>query len=173
MVRGERHDGVADLVHQPVGHGLDEAQICGLDFQPVQMLALAQVLGGEQCRRGHGGIAVLKREDADLVGGAGRIFRLVAERLQRRAGLEHLINLRAERARQIGKFQSAGALVLPAEMTPRGLVRVQHLQVAPDDDAGAAEFAQDVGHHLVVAGQLVVQPDVAQRETDVFEQMEN
>ena len=103
----------------------------------------------------------------------GGIFRLVTERFQRRAGLEHLINLRAERAREVGELQPAGALVLPAKMPSRGLVRVQHLQIAPDDDAGAAQFAQHVGHHLVVAGQLVVQPDVAEREADLFEQMEN
>ncbi len=58
-------------------------------------------------------------------------------------------------------------------MAARGLVRVEHLQVAPDDDAGAAQFAQHVGHHLVVAGKLVVQPDVAEREADLFEQVEN
>ena len=58
-------------------------------------------------------------------------------------------------------------------MPPRGLVGVQHLEVAPDDDAGAAQFAQHVGHHLVVFGKLVVQPDVAHAEADLPEQMEN
>ncbi len=58
-------------------------------------------------------------------------------------------------------------------MAARGLVGVEHLQVAPDDDAGAAQFAQHVGHHRVVAGELVVQPDVAEGEADLFEQVEN
>ena len=58
-------------------------------------------------------------------------------------------------------------------MAAGGLVGVQHLQVAPDDDARAAQFAQHVRHHLVVAGELVVQPDVAQGQADLFEQMEN
>ena len=58
-------------------------------------------------------------------------------------------------------------------MPARGLVGVQHLQVAPDDDARAAQFAQHVGHHFVVSGKLVVQPDVAEREADLFEQVEN
>ena len=87
--------------------------------------------------------------------------------------MQDLINLRAEHLRQIAEFQFAGALVFLAEMAAGGLVGVEHLQVAPDDDARAAEFAQHVRHHLVVAGQLVVQPDVAEGQADLFEQMEN
>ncbi len=58
-------------------------------------------------------------------------------------------------------------------MAACGLVGVEHAQVVSDDDAGAAEFAQYAGHHLVIAGELVVQPDVAEREADLFEQVEN
>ena len=58
-------------------------------------------------------------------------------------------------------------------MPAGGFVGVQHFQVAPDDDARAAQFAQHIGHHFVVAGELVVQPDVAEREANLFEQMEN
>ena len=47
------------------------------------------------------------------------------------------------------------------------------VKIAADDDAGAAEFAQDVGHHFVVAGQLVVQPDVLDGQAELFEQVEN
>ena len=61
MVRGERHDGIADLVHQPVGHGLDEAQVRGLDFQPVQCSLSLKSSAVSSAERGHGGIAVLKR----------------------------------------------------------------------------------------------------------------
>ena len=50
---------------------------------------------------------------------------------------------------------------------------MQHFQVAPDDDAGAAQFAQHIGHQLIVVRDLVVQPDVAEREADLFEQVEN
>ena len=46
-------------------------------------------------------------------------------------------------------------------------------QVAADDDAAAAEFAQDVGHHFVVPGQLVVQPDILDRQAQLLEQMED
>ena len=46
-------------------------------------------------------------------------------------------------------------------------------QVAADDDTGAAEFAQDAGHHFVVAGQLVVQPDVLDRQAQLLKQVEN
>ncbi len=46
-------------------------------------------------------------------------------------------------------------------------------QVPTDHDTGAAELAQDVAHHLVVGGQLVVQPDVLDRHAQLFEQMEN
>ena len=173
MMRGERHHGVADLVHQPIRHGFDEAEIGSLDFQPAQLLALAQILGGEQRGSGHGRIAVVKRQHADFVNRAGRIFRFVAERFQRCAGLEHLINLGAERAGQIAEFQTAGALVLPPKMPPRRLVRVQHFQVAADHHARAAQFPQHIRHHLVIARQLIVQPDVAQREADLFEQMKN
>ena len=173
LVRGERHHGVADFVREAVGHGLDEAQVGGLDLQLLQLLGLREVVGGEQRGNRHGGIAALKRHDADAVNGAGRIFRLVAERPDGRAGFQHLINFCAERLRQVAEFQFAGALVFPAKMAARGLVGVQHLQVAPDDDAGAAQFAQHVGHHLVVAGELVVQPDVAEGEADLFEQVEN
>ncbi len=58
-------------------------------------------------------------------------------------------------------------------MAARGFIRVQHFQVAPDDDARAAQFTQHIGHHLVVARKLVVQPDVAEREADLFEQVKN
>src|SRR5262249_8636001 len=60
--------------------------------------------------------------------------------------------------------------VFAAEMAAGGFVGMKELEVAADDDAGAAEFAEDVGHHLVVAGELVVQPDVAQAEADLFEE---
>ena len=164
---------VADFVREAVGHGLDQPQIGGFDFQLPQLLGLREVVRGEQRGNRHGGIAALERHDADAVNRAGRIFRLVAERLHRRAGFQHLVNFRAERLRQVAEFQFAGALVFAAKMPAGGLVGVQHLQVAPDDDARAAQFAQHVGHHLVIAGELVVQPDVAEREADLFEQMEN
>ena len=44
LVRGERHHGVADFVREPVGHGLDQAQIGGLDLEPAQLFALRQVV---------------------------------------------------------------------------------------------------------------------------------
>ena len=50
---------------------------------------------------------------------------------------------------------------------------MKDFQVAADDHAGAVQFAQHAGHHVVVARELIVQPDVAHGETDLFEQMEN
>ena len=48
LVRGERHHRVADFVGEAVGHGLDQAQVGGLDFQALQLLALGQVFGHQQ-----------------------------------------------------------------------------------------------------------------------------
>ena len=114
-----------------------------------------------------------KRHDTDAINRARRIFRLVTIRPHRRAGLQHLVDLRPEHLGQVAEFEFATAFVLLAEMAARGFVGVEHLQVASDDDARAAEFAQHVGHHLVVAGELVMQPDVAEREAHLFEQVEN
>jgi len=50
---------------------------------------------------------------------------------------------------------------------------MEHPEVAPDDDARAAEFAQHIRHHFVVAGELVMQPDVAQGQAHLFEQPED
>src|SRR3989454_8723239 len=46
-------------------------------------------------------------------------------------------------------------------------------QVAANHDTAAAQFMQDVYHHLVVAGQLVMEPNVANRQSQRFEQVEN
>src|SRR6266581_5783785 len=46
-------------------------------------------------------------------------------------------------------------------------------QVAANHDAAAAQFMQNVHHHLVVAGQLVMEPDVADRQPQRFKQVEN
>ena len=58
-------------------------------------------------------------------------------------------------------------------MTAGGLIRVQHLQVVADHDARAAQLAEHIGHHLVVARKLFMQPDIAECQADLFEQMEN
>ena len=58
-------------------------------------------------------------------------------------------------------------------MPARGLVGVKHFQITSHHDAHVAQFAQHIGHHLVIAGKLVVQPDVAKRQPDLFEQMKN
>ncbi|MCX6896118.1 MAG: hypothetical protein NTZ16_11590, partial [Verrucomicrobia bacterium] len=50
---------------------------------------------------------------------------------------------------------------------------MQDAEIAADDDAGAAQFAQHVGHHLVVGGDLVVEPDVLDGEAELLEQVEN
>ena len=52
LMRGERHHGVADFVGEPVGHGLDQAQIGGFDFEPAQLFALRQIVHHEQTEAG-------------------------------------------------------------------------------------------------------------------------
>ena len=48
LMRGERHHRVANLMRHAIGHGLDQTQILGLDFQFLQLLGLCEVLGSEQ-----------------------------------------------------------------------------------------------------------------------------
>ena len=50
---------------------------------------------------------------------------------------------------------------------------MKHRQVAADHDAGAAELAQDTRHHLVVGGELVMQPDVLDGQAERLEQVKN
>src|SRR5882724_3496023 len=69
--------GVADLVGHAVGHGADEAEVGGLDFELAELFALREVIGGEQRGGGQGGVAALERDDADAVGHARGIFRFI------------------------------------------------------------------------------------------------
>ena len=87
--------------------------------------------------------------------------------------LQHLKHLAAERRREVAEFQVGTAPAGLAEITPRRLVRVQNGQVLADDHAGAAQLAEDVRHHLVARGQLVVHPDVLDRQAEFLQQMEN
>ena len=74
---------------------------------------------------------------------------------------------------QVGEFEVTGARAGAAEELAGGLVGVDDAEVTADDDARAAQFAQDVGHHLVVGGELVVEPDVADAQADVFQKVED
>ena len=49
LVGRERHHRVADLVCEAVGHGANKAQIGSLDFEPLQLLALREILDHQQC----------------------------------------------------------------------------------------------------------------------------
>ena len=66
LMRGERHHGVADFMREPVGHGLDHAQIGGFNFEPAQLLALCQIVHHEEDRGGERRILALERGDRDV-----------------------------------------------------------------------------------------------------------
>ena len=99
--------------------------------------------------------------------------RLMLERGHTRARLDDLIDLAAERLRDVAKLQIHASIARPTEEHPGSLVRMLDDQVATDDNARAAELAQDVGHHFVIAEQLIVKPDVLHRQAKLFEQMKN
>ena len=90
-----------------------------------------------------------------------------------RARLDDLIDLAAESLRDVAEFQIHASITRTTEEHSGGLVRMLNDQVATDDNARAAELAQDVGHHLVIAEQLIVKPDILHRQTKLFKQMEN
>src|SRR6266568_4430977 len=50
---------------------------------------------------------------------------------------------------------------------------MEDCQAAANHDTAAAHFMQYVYHHLVVARQLVMEPNVANRQSQRFEQVEN
>jgi len=76
------------------------------------------------------------------------------------ACFEDLIDLRAEGLRQIAEFQVAGLAFSAAEILRAICWREEWREIAADDDASTAEFAEDARHHFMVAGQLTMQPDV-------------
>ena len=50
---------------------------------------------------------------------------------------------------------------------------MQQRQVGADDDTSAAQVAQNVLHHGMAVGQLVMQPDILDGHADLFEQMKD
>jgi len=50
---------------------------------------------------------------------------------------------------------------------------VKDAQIAANNDAGTAQFAQNLRHHLMVSGQLIVEPDILDRQTQLFQQMKD
>ena len=58
---------------------------------------------------------------------------------------------------QIAEFQFSAAAGTGKE-TACGFVGMKDVQVAADDDARAAQLTENVRHHLVIGGQLIMQP---------------
>ena len=56
---------------------------------------------------------------------------------------------------------------------PLDIVIADQRQIGPDAQAAFPGGVQDADHHLVVARQLVVEPNVANRQSQRFEQVEN
>src|SRR5262249_40551614 len=101
------------------------------------------------------------------------MLRLIFEAGDGRACLENLINLCAECLGQIAEFEVAGMAFSAAEIFAGHFVGMKNGQVAADDDAGAAEFAEDAGHHFVIAGQLAVEPNVLNSKAKLLKETEN
>jgi hypothetical protein len=75
--------------------------------------------------------------------------------------------------RQVTEFEVCAAVAGPAEELASCFIGVKDGQIAADDQASAAEFAQDVPHHFVVGGELIVQPDVLHAHAQFFEEMKD
>ncbi|MGD0615552.1 MAG: hypothetical protein ABSA69_08955 [Verrucomicrobiota bacterium] len=74
---------------------------------------------------------------------------------------------------QVAEFQFSRVAVGDGKEPAGGFVGVKNGEIAADDDASAAEFAQDLRHDIVVAGQLVVEPDIFDGQAQVFQQVED
>src|SRR5439155_13850067 len=173
LVGGNRHKRVADFVGEPVGHVFDQAQVGGFNFQAVQLFGLRMVFDDQERRVGNAGAVALEGDDRDLVHRIGGIGRRIGERSDRRAGFEDLINPAAEHLGKVAELEFVAPPAGPREIPARNLVGMEDGQVAANDDTAVAQFVQDVDHHLVVAGQLVMEPNVANRQSQRFEQVKH
>ena len=86
--------------------------------------------------------------------------------------MQNLINLAAESSGNIGEFKLGTAFGGLTENVTGNFVGVNDSQIAIDDHASAAQFAQDVREHGVVGDQLVVEGYIAKRQTQFLQQME-
>jgi hypothetical protein len=50
---------------------------------------------------------------------------------------------------------------------------MQNVQIPAHDQAAAAKLAQHIGEHRLVGDELIVEPDVANAQADLFEDVEN
>ena len=48
LVGGERDEGVADFVSEMLGHGFDEAEVCGLDFEAEGAFVFGDIFDDEE-----------------------------------------------------------------------------------------------------------------------------
>src|SRR5262245_25569288 len=54
-----------------------------------------------------------------------------------------------------------------------GAIGVKNGQIEAARYAGAAKLTEDIVHHLVVGGELIVQPDILDRQPNLLEQMKD
>ena len=109
LVGGKRDEGIADFVGEAVGHGGDEAEVGGLEFEFCNCSDWVRSSAISRAEAGQGGAFALERNDADVVNGAGGILRLVAERGDGGAGFQDLEDLAAEGGRDVAELEIGAA----------------------------------------------------------------
>ena len=64
---------------QTVGHGFDEAQVSGFEFQAAQLFALGQIFDHEQGGGGDAARLPLEGNNVDVEDRSRRVLRLILE----------------------------------------------------------------------------------------------
>ena len=173
LVGRDGHDGIADLVGEAFGHALDEAEIGGFKLENLRALDLAEIFDEQERGVGGGGFLALEERDAELQHQVGIFRPPKAEHRGVGAGVKCFKHAAADERRKVGEFERAGLAVGRRKKQPGGGIGLEDGQVAADDDAAAGELREHVGHHLVIAQELVVQPTVADGQAHFFEEMED
>ncbi len=82
------------------------------------------------------------------------------------AGLQHLINLRADELRQVAEPTSP-VRWLETPKNRRAALLAWRTARSRLTTTSAAQFAENFRHQRVASGKLIVQPDVLDRETEL------
>lgn len=173
LVCGERDHGITDLMGEAVGHLADEAEVGGFDLEVVELFGLGVVFDDEEGGAGQSVGLGLDGDDGDLVDLFGGIGGAIFVGGDTGAGFENLVDLAAEGGGEVAEVELAVAASGAGEVLAGGFVGVEDGEIAGDDDAAAAELAEDLGHHLGVGGELLVEPDIAEGEAEGFEEVED
>ncbi len=173
LVSGEGDHGVTDLVGEAVGHLADEPEVRGFEFEAVQLFGLGMVLDDEEGGRGELSVLALDGEDGDVVDGFRCILGAVFEGGDTGAGFQHLIDFTAEGLWEVAEFEFGVPAAFTGEIMACGFIGVEDAEISADDDTAAAELAEYVRHHVVVGGELVMEPDILDGEAEGFEEVED